>query len=109
MGGVFDPTIPVSFNLALRLNLAIFKHAWTNGTTTWDWTLNQMTSLALLTATGHRAGDVAVSGQYDACMCLCWKDVQFFFEYQPPPGATTAELYKLLVCRVKLRFVKHYK
>jgi len=49
---VFELTIPVSSNLVLCLDLALSKHAWTDGTATWDWALNRMTSLALLTATG---------------------------------------------------------
>jgi len=107
--GVWNPTIPIGFNTALRMNYALFTDAMDNGVRNWDIVVMQMLSLSLLCATGGRAGDVGVSAGYEQTMCLQWKDVELYWDSEPKSGASMADLYGSLVCRIKLRFLKNMK
>ncbi|THX55410.1 hypothetical protein D6D06_04901 [Aureobasidium pullulans] len=65
----------ITSNVVFEMLTAMFKDAITKGTPSWSVTVGKDFSLALVSATAARAGDLAISHRYNEDYVLKWKGV----------------------------------
>ncbi|THZ41953.1 hypothetical protein D6C88_10247 [Aureobasidium pullulans] len=65
----------ITSNVVFEMLTAMFKDAITKGTPSWSVTIGKDFSLALVSATAARAGDIARSHRYNEDYVLKWKGV----------------------------------
>ncbi|TIA14576.1 hypothetical protein D6C80_05620 [Aureobasidium pullulans] len=92
----------ITSNVVFEMTTAIFQDAITKGTPSWSVTVGKAFSLAIISATAARAGDIARSHRYNDDYVLKWKDVIIKVSID----ALGRPLFR---CKITMRHTKSYK
>ncbi|KLP01399.1 uncharacterized protein FFB20_07831 [Fusarium fujikuroi] len=78
----------VSMNLAATLIRILLQQSIDDGAISWDSTLQVLLSIALISATGAKAGDMSQHRCHQGNKCLCWEHISI--SWKPETGRLEA-------------------